>query len=500
MHVMAKLMIYTWCLVLPMSTNAKPLETGWHHRGSGETRAASHFSNGNRDHASEPWSAAATADWQILEHDRPAGRMQGYNDRTGEVFNTAPGTKLASGIGCAGCLLFDLISCRVLSPLSFQTVPHAAEAYDRDRRGQLWRIANAEGVKPGVLPLNFLHAHPPQSTDEIWHVVSERDEDIDMTLFAWTEPGAIGKTGVARRLRCLAGWCVQFSSAAVRAFLSSMLLIALPAGFVDAHTEGQWGKKGGCGTLSKLMLIHAQQRATSTVPPVKSHGVPRARILHVAKSAASDIIFAAEALAPLTGIVKIFKAAIPPVDPHNSDDQGGENKLVGFCDAPHDTMVTRVLQTGAVSFTPEHINVTLPVRAVGNYCRAMVACVLSQVRWFQSFIPCLVGEHRVVTHSMSALYYKATQGLGLVTALLLPRAKHLAASTGFSGGALADEIAEAASATCANVFQLVKATHELASLVATDEWSKNITMKTAVTKFSCCHKHASQSKSIISDC
>jgi hypothetical protein len=157
---MQHLVVSVWFLHV---INAKPLETGWHYRGPGEARAAGHdhFASGSRGHANEPWSSQASRDWQILENDRTEGRMAGYNDRTGEVFNTAPGTRLASGIGCAGCLLFDLESCHVVSPTSFKAVPHSPESYDRDRREQLWRIADAEGVRPGDLSPSFSQPHPP---------------------------------------------------------------------------------------------------------------------------------------------------------------------------------------------------------------------------------------------------------------------------------------------------------------------------------------------------
>ena len=163
----AIMQLLVMCMCFLHVINAKPLETGWHHRGPGEASAASHFASGSRGHASEPWSSHTSRDWQILVDDRTEGRMTGYNDRTGEVFNTAHGTRILSGIGCAGCLLFDIESCRVVSLASFKAVPHSPESYDRNRRERLWRIADAEGVRPGDLSPSFEKPHPSQLTDEI---------------------------------------------------------------------------------------------------------------------------------------------------------------------------------------------------------------------------------------------------------------------------------------------------------------------------------------------
>ena len=496
---MQHLVVSVWVLHV---INAKPLETGWHHRGPGEARAASHFASGSRGHANEPWSSQASRDWHILENDRTEGRMTGYNDRTGEVFNTAPGTRLASGIGCAGCLLFDLESCHVVSPTSFKAVPHSPESYDRDRREQLWRIADAEGVRPGDLSPSFSQPHPPRSTDEIWHVVSERDESIDMTLFAWTEPGSIGSSSIARRLRCMTGWCMQFS---VDTFLSSLLLIPLPASILDAYNETPLYRRGGCDRLSKTMLMQAQIRAKRIDPLVRSHGPPRARILNMAKSAASDVIFAAEALAPLAGMVHIYAAAIARFTNSDFSNTNTSHGLVGVCDAPHNAMAANVLQTKGTSFTPEHINVSLPVRALGNFCRTMATCVLGQVRWLREFATCLVGERQVSRYAQPELYNKASEGVRLMGTLLHHKTIQLSASTGFSGGAIADEIASASSIACVDVFHLAGAMLKITSITFENGWTydKNAEDRKPAdvfTKFACCHQYASQINQSRFDC
>ena len=77
------------------------------------------------------------------------------------------------------------------------------------------------------------------------------------------------------------------------------------------------------------------------------------------KSAASDVIFAAEALAPLAGIVNIYAAAIARFMNTDLNNTSTRHGLVGVCDAPHNAMAANVLQTRGTSFTPEHINVSL---------------------------------------------------------------------------------------------------------------------------------------------
>ena len=496
---MQHLVVSIWILHV---INAKPLETGWHYRGPGEARAASHFASGSRGHATEPWSSQASRDWQILENDRTEGRMTGYNDRTGEVFNTAPGTRLASGIGCAGCLLFDLESCHVVSPTSFKAVPHSPEPYDRDRREQLWRIADAEGVRPGDLSPSFSQPHPPRATDEIWHVVSERDEGIDMTLFAWTEPGSIGSNSIARRLRCMTGWCMQFP---VDTFLSSLLLIPLPAALLDAYNEAPQYQRAGCDRLSKTMSMQAQIRAKRIDPLVRSHGPPRSRILNMVKSAASDVIFAAEALAPLAGMVNIYAAAIARFTNSDLNNTSTRHGLVGVCDAPHNAMAANVLHNRGTSFTPEHINVSLPVRALGKFCRTMATCVLGQIRWLSEFASCLVGERQVNRYAQPELFYKASEGVNLMGTLLHHKTIQLSTSTGFSGDALADEIASASSDACMNVFHLAGAMLKITSIVFKHGWTdakdpEDSKPTDVFAKFACCHKHASQINQSRFDC
>lgn len=483
---------------------ADPFETGWHDRGPGEERAASHFTTGSRAHESEPWSSHSNTDWQIVEYDRVAGRVAGYHTRTGEVFNTAPGSGRAAGIGCFGCLLFDVGSCHVLSPAAFRAVPHSLEPYDRERREQLWRIADAKGVRDGDLPVNFAHSHPPQRTDEVWHVVSERDERVDMTLFAWIEPGSTGSHSVARRLRCLAGWCKQFPSGPIDSLLASLVLLPLPASLLDANTANQRPNTSGCGRLSRKMLIQVQQRATRIIPLAATHGQPRARVLSRAKSAASNVIFAADALAPVTGMIQIYATAVERALDQNftsrSANSTGQYGLDGFCDAPHDPMVASVLQTDGLSFTPEYVNVTMPIRALGEFCRVMAICVITQIRWIEAFASCLYGEGGGALAATQEVRVHAIEGFTMLTALLGAKAMQLSASTGASGGALADEIVEAAETVSIASFHRATDILKLTDTLASGDWIRGDRREKITEKFACCYVHASHYNSNKSKC
>ena len=323
-----------------------------------------------------------------------------------------------------------------------------------------------------------------------------------MTLFAWIEPGSIGSGSIARRLRCMAGWCMQFH---VNTFLASLLLVPLPATLMDAYNDKPFHKRGGCDRLSKTMVMQAQMRATRVDPLVRSHGPPRARILNLIKSAASDVIFAAEALAPLTGRVKVYAVAITRFTNSDFLNTTKGYGLVGVCDAPHNAMVASVLQTRGTSFTPEHINVSLPVRAIGNFCSTLATCVLGQIRWLREFTSCLVGERQISRHAHPELYYKASEGVRFLDALLHPKTILLSTSTGFSGGALADEIASASSVTCLDVFHLAGAMLEITSTTLQSNWTNGENPEDTkpidvFDRFVCCHKHASQTNQSRSDC
>jgi hypothetical protein len=469
---------------------ADPLTTGTLSRNGWGNRAASHFDNTRRAHSSDPWSASNAAEWQLLEYDRAARRVAGYNDRTGEVFSTAPGTPTVIGTGCAGCVLFDLQTCGVITPRSISHEPHTLVPYDRTRRDQLWRVASPEGVAPAARGARVFRSHEVHASDTMWHIVSERHEQMDFALLAWLKHDAIAQEMPGRRLSCLSGWCEQFASPSLDSFLSSLVVIPLPTSFLDSRSEDSAKAKWGCDTLARAAVAFVTKRASTHDTILAHQGTPRAAILHMAKQASLLIALSAETLAPSTAIATIYYNALLKYKATNTS--SSPSKPIGMCDAPYDEMVERILSARVTSFTPEHVNVTVPVRALGLYAETLSSCALQQFDWLSRFgwcldrVPLRSRDRMIANHNGRTVVVQAVQLLG---ALLSPEATRIARHGGHSSTTLVDRIAETMRSISEDVFALSKDIGPATVLVidSLGEWEDK---HEALDRLSCCYEAA----------
>ena len=470
---------------------ADPLTTGTLSRNGWGNRAASHFDNTRRAHSSDPWSASNAAEWQLLEYDRAARRVAGYNDRTGEVFSTAPGTPTVIGTGCAGCVLFDLQTCGVITPRSISHEPHTLVPYDRTRRDQLWRVASPEGVAPAARGARVFRSHEAHASDTMWHIVSERHERMDLALLAWLKRDAIAQEMPGRRLSCLSGWCEQFTSPSLDSFLSSLVVIPLPTAFLDARSEDSAKAKWGCDTLARAAVAFVTRRASTHDTILAHQGIPRAAILHMAKQAALLITLTAEALAPVTAITKTYYLAVLQVRANST--AAPRLHPVGICDAPYNEMVERLLSARITSFTPEHVNVTAPVRALAHYAEAIGSCALQQFEWLSRFGLCLDGvpaqsRDRLIGYNRGRS--TVVDAMQVLDALLSPVAIQLARHGGHSSTTLVDRIAETMRAVSDDIFALSRAIGPatILAIESLKEWGDK---DKAFHQLSCCYEAAS---------
>ena len=453
-------------LLAVLRTHADPLTTGAARRHEEGGHAASHFDAAFRATSTEPWSAQAAHDWHILEYTHGAGEARGYNDKTGEIFHEVGPRSFGIGTACTECLLFDLGTCGVLTPNSLRQQPHALVPYDREQRNQLWKVTNMQAVRSVDLPPGFLGGQSPHPADQTWHITSERDDTIEMTVFASLPVASMLQTTPARQLRCLSGWCLGWGSKEGTAFLATLMLIPLPRAFLDAEQEDNLHRSWPCETLSRAALVYVEGRAASPDSKVRG-GVsakPRAQIFANVKRAAQLASLAAELLAPVTGVATVyFKSAKGQLD----DSQKGPAEFVhppGLCDAPHDGLAASALETSGTVFTPEYINVTRPVRAIGHYCVAILGCVLRQVDWVLNFLGCLDFSDPRGTQTTNiksdAMIVRdnARKSLRLLETLLSEDALQLAHASGFTPVLLADQISITTEDASVPVFELAKVT------------------------------------------
>ena len=443
-----------------------PLTTGAARRHEEEGHVASHFDAAFRATSTEPWSAQAAHDWHILEYRHDAGEAMGYNDKTGEIFHEVGPVVFGIGTACTECLLFDLRTCRVLTPNAIAKQPHVVVPYDREHRDQLWKVTRAQAVRSEDLPPGFLGAQPLHPSDQTWHLMSERDDRVEMTMFASLPTASMLQTTPARRLRCLSGWCAGLISKEGNAFLASLMLLPLPRAFLDATTENSLHRSWPCETLSRAAMVFVEERAASADTKIRggASSKPRAQIFAHAKRGAQLASLAAELLAPITGLATVYFKAARAALGTAQEEIGDFVHPHGVCDAPHDPLASSALETKGTAFTPEYINVTRPVRAIGHYCAAILRCVLHQVDWLLDFLDCISSSDHSTTRTVSmesGLVVdrgNARKSLRLLETLLSEDALQLAYARGFTPVLVADQISITSEDASTPVFELARAT------------------------------------------
>ena len=498
------------CLLLLLAAvgiYTEPLTTGVGRRQGGEGHTAGHFDGVHRATSTEPWSAQGAHDWHVLGYNRAAGEASGYNDKTGEIFHEVGPAQFGIGTACTECLLFDLRTCNVLTPAGIGQQPHAVVPYDRDHRHQLWKITRTEGVTTHDLPPGYMAGQPGHLSDQTWHIMSERDDTVEMTMFASLPMASMLQTSAARQLRCLAGWCLGRGSGEAAAFLATLMIVPLPRAFLDAEAEHHLHRSWPCDTLARAALVYVESRAASPDLTVRGGASTksRAQVFAHSKRGAQLAALAAELLAPITGLATTYFKSAQGVLLDSDELAGGDDDLpdlyqrihpIGLCDAPDDPVASIALETRGTSFTPEYINVTRPIRAIGHYCAALLGCVLQQVDWVIAFLDCIALSNTSTTLKADAYAIRgnARHALNLLNTVLGEGALQLAHTAGYTPILLADQVSISTEDAATPIFQLAKATStlfaDLLSKAPTNATADSRRTRTA--QVACCYIKASE--------